>query len=114
MFDAYATNTLQYDAELCINCGMCIIVCPHAVFAPNGHVAQLVHPGACMECGACQLNCPVGAIVVESGVGCAAAMISAALTGRKEVTCGGPDGPSCCGTAEPAASCGGEASGGES
>jgi hypothetical protein len=41
-----------------------------------------------MECGACQLNCPTHAIAVESGVGCAAAMIRAALTGQKEATCG--------------------------
>jgi len=46
-----------------------------------------------MECGACQLNCPTGAIVVESGVGCASAMMYAALTGRKDVTC---DDASCC------------------
>jgi ferredoxin len=41
-----------------------------------------------MECGACQVNCPTNAISVESGVGCAAAMILAALTGKKEATCG--------------------------
>jgi hypothetical protein len=46
-----------------------------------------------MECGACQVNCVSGAIKVESGVGCAHAMIHAALTG-KEVSCGGPGG--CC------------------
>jgi NAD-dependent dihydropyrimidine dehydrogenase PreA subunit len=61
--------------------------CLHAVFAMNSHIAQLVHPDACMECGACQLNCPAGAITVESGVGCAAAMIQAALKGQKEATC---------------------------
>jgi len=49
-----------------------------------------------MECGACQLNCPTGAISVESGVGCAAAMIYAALTGKKEATCGKTD--SSCGS----------------
>jgi NAD-dependent dihydropyrimidine dehydrogenase PreA subunit len=81
-------NTLEYNPTLCINCGMCSIVCPHGVFVPDGSVAQLVRPEACMECGACQQNCPTGAIVVDSGeCGCAAAMIYAALTGRKGATC---------------------------
>jgi NAD-dependent dihydropyrimidine dehydrogenase PreA subunit len=93
-----AVNTLRHDESLCIGCGMCSTVCPHAVFAPNGRVARLIHPEACMECGACQLNCPTGAVTVESGVGCAAAMIRAALTGQKEPTCGCDPGPSssCC------------------
>jgi ferredoxin len=59
----------------------------------NGRLAVLVRPQACMECGACQLNCVTGAIHVESGVGCAAAMIQAALKGQKEVSCGGE---ACC------------------
>jgi ferredoxin len=97
MVQAAVSNTLRYDPALCIGCEMCFIVCPHAVFGPNGRVALLVRAEACMECGACQLNCPTGAITVDSGVGCASAMIRAALTGRKEPTCG--DGPeSCCGT----------------
>ncbi|MGD1993264.1 MAG: mercury methylation ferredoxin HgcB [Anaerolineae bacterium] len=88
-------NTLAYSPALCTNCGMCSTVCPHGVFAPDGRVARLVRPEACMECGACQLNCPAGAITVDSGVGCAAAMIYAALTGRDEPTCG-PDTEECC------------------
>ena len=95
MLNAYASNTLEYDPELCSNCGMCSIVCPHAVFVPDDDVARLVRPEACMECGACQLNCPTGAITVESGVGCAAAMIGAALTGKKEATCGGSESVCC-------------------
>ncbi len=91
-------NTLEYDPELCIGCEMCSIVCPHAVFAMNSRVAQLVHPEACMECGACQLNCPTDAITVDSGVGCAAAMIHAALRGRNEATCGTEFSSSCCST----------------
>jgi ferredoxin len=87
MIRASALNTLQYEPELCTGCGMCVSVCPHAVFAMNSHVAQLAHADACMECGACQRNCPANAIVVESGVGCAAAMIQAALKGQKEATC---------------------------
>jgi ferredoxin len=46
-----------------------------------------VCPEACIECEACQLNCPTDAIMVDSGVGCAGAMIAAALTGKKEAAC---------------------------
>jgi NAD-dependent dihydropyrimidine dehydrogenase PreA subunit len=88
MFDAYQTTTLQYDPAACTGCKMCAIVCPHAVFVMDGRLAKLVHPDACMECGACQLNCPAKAISVESGVGCASAMIRAALTRKEEATCG--------------------------
>ena len=87
MFNSYKANTLVYNPDLCIGCGMCSTVCPHGVFVQNGPVAQLVHPQACMECGACQLNCPTNAITVDSGVGCAAAMIYAALRGKNDVTC---------------------------
>ena len=89
MYNSYLTNTLQFKPELCIGCEMCSAVCPHAVFVRNGRVVTLAHPEACMECGACQRNCPTGAIAVDSGVGCAAAMINAALSRRQEVTCGG-------------------------
>ncbi len=91
-------NTLEFDTNLCNGCGMCVNVCPHAVFTMNSRKAIPTRPDACMECGACQLNCPVNAIQVESGVGCAQAMIAAALRKRKEpelaavTTCG----PSCC------------------
>lgn len=88
MINSYAVNTLQYNPELCIGCEMCWVVCPHGVFAPQNGKARIADYEACMECGACQLNCPTNAITVESGVGCAAAMIRAALTGRKETSCG--------------------------
>jgi NAD-dependent dihydropyrimidine dehydrogenase PreA subunit len=88
MYSAYQTNTLSYQPDQCIGCGVCVEVCPHAVFRMNGRKAVLVSQAACMECGACQVNCPTGAIKVESGVGCAAAMISAALRGKKDVSCG--------------------------
>lgn len=108
MFDSYEKNTLQFHKDLCINCNRCTQVCPHGVFANGPDHADLVHPAACMECGACALNCPVQAIEVQSGVGCAWAMISAALRGRDmdsgECSCGGSDG-SCCGVKEEKSSC---------
>ncbi len=88
MFNAYLENTLVYTAEQCNGCGVCVDVCPHAVFEMDGRLAVLVRPQACMECGACQRNCIKGAIRVESGVGCASAMIQAALKGKEEATCG--------------------------
>jgi NAD-dependent dihydropyrimidine dehydrogenase PreA subunit len=88
MMNAYKTNTLRFNRELCNSCKMCSTVCPHAVFERHNGVVNLVRPENCMECGACQLNCPTGAVTVESGVGCAAAMIYTALTGKKEVRCG--------------------------
>ena len=87
MFNAYEVNTLVYDPGLCNGCAKCVEACPHAVFKMDGRLAELDNPQACMECGACQLNCVTGAIKVESGVGCAAAMIRAALTGKNEATC---------------------------
>jgi Fe-S-cluster-containing hydrogenase component 2 len=72
---------------------MCSIVCPHGVFAQPGDVAVLERCEECMECGACSLNCPTGAITVDSGVGCAQALMLAALTGRgdDEACCGPRD-----------------------
>ena len=96
MTSAYDVNTLRYDRDLCIGCEMCSIVCPHRVFAQNDDVAHLAHPTRCMECGACRRNCPTGAITVESGVGCAAAMMSAAITGKKDACCGAENKAACC------------------
>jgi NAD-dependent dihydropyrimidine dehydrogenase PreA subunit len=87
MYNAYQVNTLTYDPALCNGCAMCVAVCPHAVFEMDGRKAQLVNQMACMECGACQKNCITNAITVQSGVGCASAMIRAALLGKQEVEC---------------------------
>ncbi len=86
--------TLELSADKCIGCGMCVVVCPHRVFEMNDQKAVIVDRDACMECGACALNCSVEAIYVESGVGCAAAIIKGALTGTE------PNCDCCCSTGE--------------
>lgn len=79
--------TLELDEQKCIGCGMCRIVCPHAVFGNSSGRAQIENKDACMECGACAQNCIAKALSVEAGVGCAAAVINTAL---------GRDGACCC------------------
>ena len=80
--------TLNLAAQRCNGCRMCLTVCPHGVFAIADRKARIVDRDACMECGACAKNCDSGAISVDSGTGCAAAIIIGALKGTK---------PSCCG-----------------
>lgn len=87
--------TLKLDVASCIGCGLCEIVCPHAVFVVSDGKAAIVSRDNCMECGACALNCPTEAITVESGVGCASAFIVGALTGT-EPSCDCAKGSSCC------------------
>ena len=78
--------TLALHQEKCVGCGMCLLVCPHAVFSPNNGAAVIQDRDACIECGACAMNCPADAITVRPGVGCAAAVINTAL-GRKGDSC---------------------------
>jgi hypothetical protein len=54
-----------------------------------------------MECGACSRNCPVDAIFVQSGVGCANAVINSML---------GREGSDCCCNIEPEKEATGESS----
>jgi NAD-dependent dihydropyrimidine dehydrogenase PreA subunit len=88
--------SLALDDERCTGCGMCLSVCPHAVFEiHNGH-ARICDRDACMECGACARNCSAEALSVESGVGCAVAVIVGTLRGsRADCDCSGDS--ACCG-----------------
>jgi NAD-dependent dihydropyrimidine dehydrogenase PreA subunit len=78
--------TLALDEEKCAGCGTCLDVCPHSVFRLDNGKAEIVDRDACMECGACATNCPTEAIAVQSGVGCAQALINAAI-GRSSSSC---------------------------
>ena len=77
-------TTLRFDRDMCTGCGMCVEVCPHAVFRLEGDHAMLQDRDACIECGACQTNCEAGALQVDVGVGCARAILAT-----------GPDAPDC-------------------
>jgi NAD-dependent dihydropyrimidine dehydrogenase PreA subunit len=87
--------TLQLDASQCNGCGMCVTVCPHAVFAVENRKAVIVDRDGCMECGACARNCPSEAVTVDSGVGCVAAIIKSSFTGT-EPNCSCSDDSVCC------------------
>jgi len=79
--------TLELDEGKCVGCGMCLVVCPHAVMGMNDGHAQIEKRDACMECGACAQNCPTEAITVQAGVGCAAAVINSALGRQGDCCC---------------------------
>ena len=89
--------TLKLDRAKCNGCGMCQIVCPHAVFKLEGRKAQIVDRDACMECGACALNCPEGATTVKAGVGCASGIISGMIRGTEPTCDCHAEGGNCCG-----------------
>ncbi len=78
--------SLAYDRKRCVGCGMCVMVCPHAVFALQEDRAHVAARHRCMECGACMRNCPTGAITVETGEGCVRSVINELL---------GIEGPCC-------------------
>ncbi len=78
---------------------MCMMVCPHEVFEMYQGKARIIDSDRCMECGACSMNCAFGAIAVNAGVGCAAAVINGIRTGGEpNCCCSGDDedDSSCC------------------
>ena len=75
---------------------MCLEVCPHNVIEMANAKAGIADKDSCMECGACAKNCPFDAIVVKSGVGCSAAIITGWIRGTEpDCDCSGPD-SGCC------------------
>ncbi len=89
-------TTLEYYPEKCTGCKRCVEVCPQSVFEMRDKRAAVMDRDLCMECGACALNCEFGAISVNAGVGCAAAIINGMITGGAP-SCDCSDGGACCG-----------------
>jgi len=75
--------TLYLNEDRCIGCGRCREVCPHNVFSIGNDKAAIRDRDACIECGGCSMNCPVNAISVDTGTGCAIAVIRGLLTGTE-------------------------------
>jgi NAD-dependent dihydropyrimidine dehydrogenase PreA subunit len=101
--------TLKLDQEACAGCGMCLLVCPHAVLSLTNGKIEIANRDACMECGACARNCPAEALSVRSGVGCAAAVINSKLKRKSSSVCCTVDSEE--GSNEPSACCQVERSG---
>ena len=96
-FRYFKSNTLSLNSDKCTGCGRCIEVCPHEVFELENRKARVKDIGACMECGACMKNCSFAAITVDTGTGCAQAILASGKKGGK-VECGCSDSSSsCCG-----------------
>jgi NAD-dependent dihydropyrimidine dehydrogenase PreA subunit len=79
--------SLEYIAEKCTGCGLCVDVCPRGVWFMENKRAAISDRDMCMECGACAANCAYDAIKVLAGVGCAAAIINGMISGG-EPDCG--------------------------
>jgi ferredoxin len=80
--------TLALDADACVGCGTCALVCPHGAVRMQNDKARIVDRDGCMECGACAQNCATGAIRVTPGVGCAAYIIKKWIKGKNTPACG--------------------------
>ncbi|MBI1911834.1 MAG: 4Fe-4S binding protein [Deltaproteobacteria bacterium] len=90
-------STLELFADKCTGCGRCVEVCPHEVFEIKDKKTAIIDKDLCMECGACQMNCKYGALKVNAGVGCAAAIINGFITGGEpSCDCSGGSSSNCC------------------
>jgi NAD-dependent dihydropyrimidine dehydrogenase PreA subunit len=88
--------TLELDEARCNGCGTCVTACPRGVLGIEDHTARILDRDACIECGACAVNCPAGALSVNSGVGCARAVMLGTLRGTGP-TCECEGKSPCCG-----------------
>jgi NAD-dependent dihydropyrimidine dehydrogenase PreA subunit len=89
--------TLEFFKDRCTGCGRCVEVCPHRVFTMNQKEVIIADRDRCIECGACVMNCQFDALQVQTGVGCAQALINSMIYGGEPVCDCGDSAPGCCG-----------------
>lgn len=58
--------SVKIDAEKCIGCGKCIMICPKDVIDMVDDKAVAARPGDCDGLAACMRLCPEGALVIRS------------------------------------------------
>lgn len=73
--------TIAIDGEKCAGCGVCLEVCPRRVIALVDGTAVLARKDDCLECGACRQNCAYEAITLNTGPGCAYAVLNGWVKG---------------------------------
>ena len=57
----------EIDKNRCINCKVCIDICPYEVFDEVSGFAIVAQPEHCIECGECVRNCENEAIKLVDG-----------------------------------------------
>lgn len=65
-FQAADDKYVSLNKELCIECGLCVSLCKHGVFAFNDEWAFEFSPSLCVKCELCVDACPQRAIFLRS------------------------------------------------
>jgi ferredoxin len=62
-----SADALVWDEAKCVQCGLCVSLCPRGVFRRNADWTIRVDAGACRPCGRCRDACPVQSIQTPRG-----------------------------------------------